>query len=315
MRDERAERAREIARRGERATTFPCAEMARPMLLLLLLAAVSLASSLRLHGGCGVPTLRPARTRIELLAKKKKGGKAKGKKQQQSGFAWASNFELKPTESAALRELAELTVTTYRTRTGKTLHTSLDKSGVDVPKALWSAPLCVMVLRASEDGSGSVVTYANPAAVEAHGLNVGDGYKSLIEAPTPLVATLNSGKYDSGYDKKLATAAGDAKFTVRDAERWALEKMAVVDGKLANEPIGLAIAWERWELEDGTTCLPGGERIAPTMDPADVQAAIDAQAARVRSLKEEDGLTNEDAEVKDAVSELLRLKALLTPDE
>ena len=304
-----------IARRGERATTLPCAEMARPMLLLLLLAAVSLASSLRLHGGCGVPTLRPARTRIELLAKKKKGGKAKGKKQQQSGFAWASNFELKPTESAALRELAELTVTTYRTRTGKTLHTSLDKSGVDVPKALWSAPLCVMVLRASEDGSGSVVTYANPAAVEAHGLNVGDGYKSLIEAPTPLVATLNSGKYDSGYDKKLATAAGDAKFTVRDAERWALEKMAVIDGKLANEPIGLAIAWERWELEDGTTCLPGGERIAPTMDPADVQAAIDAQAARVRSLKEEDGLTNEDAEVKDAVSELLRLKALLTPDE
>ena len=285
------------------------------MLLLLLLAAVSLASSLRLHGGCGVPTLRPARTRIELLAKKKKGGKAKGKKQQQSGFAWASNFELKPTESAALRELAELTVTTYRTRTGKTLHTSLDKSGVDVPKALWSAPLCVMVLRASEDGSGSVVTYANPAAVEAHGLNVGDGYKSLIEAPTPLVATLNSGKYDSGYDKKLATAAGDAKFTVRDAERWALEKMAVVDGKLANEPIGLAIAWERWELEDGTTCLPGGERIAPTMDPADVQAAIDAQAARVRSLKEEDGLTNADAEVKEAVSELLRLKALLPPDE
>ena len=77
-----------------------------------------------------------------MLAKKKGGGKKGGKKnQKQSGFAWASNFELKPTESAALRELVETAVTTYKTRTGKDLHRDLlTKPGADVPKAVWGCP-------------------------------------------------------------------------------------------------------------------------------------------------------------------------------
>ena len=77
----------------------------------------------------------------------------------------------------------------------------------------------------------------------------------------------------------------------------------------------MCYAWERWELADGTTCKPGGERIAPSIDPADVAAALDVQAALVRRLKEEEGLTNADAEVKVAVAELLRLKALLPPPD
>ena len=44
---------------------------------------------------------------------------------------------------------------------------------------------------------------------------------------------------------------------------------------------------------------------------AEIQAKIDAQAAVVRDLKEEQGLGNSDPEVKAAVTELLRLKALL----
>ena len=51
------------------------------------------------------------------------------------------------------------------------------------------------------------------------------------------------------------------------------------------------------------------------MDPASVQAAVDEQAALIRKLKEEDGLGNSDAPVKEAVAELLRLKALLPPPE
>ena len=50
---------------------------------------------------------------------------------------------------------------------------------------------------------------------------------------------------------------------------------------------------------------------APPIDPAEIQAKIDAQAAVVRDLKEEQGLGNSDPEVKAAVAELLRLKALL----
>ena len=50
---------------------------------------------------------------------------------------------------------------------------------------------------------------------------------------------------------------------------------------------------------------------APPIDPAEIQAKIDSQAAVVRDLKEEQGLGNSDPEVKAAVAELLRLKALL----
>ena len=42
-------------------------------------------------------------------------------------------------------------------------------------------------------------------------------------------------------------------------------------------------------------------------------SAVDAQAAVIRSLKEGDGLGNADPQVKAAVAELLRLKALLEP--
>ena len=48
-----------------------------------------------------------------------------------------------------------------------------------------------------------------------------------------------------------------------------------------------------------------------TYTNAEVQAKIDAQASVVRDLKEEQGLGNGDPEVKAAVAELLRLKALL----
>ena len=246
---------------------------------------------------------------------------------------WASNFEIKPVDSASLRELVELTVSTYRTRTGKSLHASLERGTPDVPKTVWAAPLCVMVVRASE-ADGTIVTYANPAAAEAHGLTAGDGYKALIESATTLPAALSEKKYESGYAKKVqlraavaaaaeAAAADEAvsaeggsagSFTVRGAERWALEKMTVVDGKLANEPVGLAYAWDCWELSDGTTCEPGGKRKAPTGEPADAQAAVDAQAEAVRALKAS-GLTNADDEVQEAVAELKRLKAKLPPPE
>ena len=293
--------------------------------LLLMLVSVSLCGGMQftrpaaLRAG-GVQFARPAALRVagglQALAKKKGGGKKKGKQPKTSGMDWASNFELKPTESAALRELVEMAASTYKTRTGKSLDKSLDRGTSDVPKALWVAPVCLMVVREAE--AGTLITYANVAAAEAHGLTASDGYKQLLEAATTLPAALADGKYESGYGKKLPMAAGAAggdAFTLRGAERWALEKMAVVDGKLASERIGLAYAWRAWELADGTECAPGGVRTAPQMDPAEVQAAVDAQGALVRKLKDEDGLTNGDAEVKAAVAELLRLKALLPPPE
>jgi len=250
-------------------------------------------------------------------------------KKKESGFAWAANFELTPTESSALRELAETAVSAYRTRTGKGLHRSID-SGSDTPKAVWAAPVCVLIVNTTEH-----VAYCNPAAAECFGLSSKDGYKSLIDtSPSPLPASLPEGKkYDSGYEKKVqqlpsaaapqASATGEGeqeaatvtKVTIRDAERWALDKVAIVEGKLASTALGTAYAWGQWEEEDGTTCKPGGERIAPSIDPAEVQAALDAQASKIRAMKNEQGLTNADLEVQAAVAELQRLKALLPADE
>ena len=68
-------------------------------------------------------------------------------------------------------------------------------------------------------------------------------------------------------------------------------------------------AWVR--DEDGALCRPGGIVEAAPIDPAEIQAQIDSQAAVVRDLKEEQGLGNGDPAVKAAVAELLRLKALL----
>ena len=57
---------------------------------------------------------------------------------------------------------------------------------------------------------------------------------------------------------------------------------------LVASEIGLAYVFDRWLLDDGTTCEPGGVRLAPAMTPAEAQAAVDAQAAEVRRLKEEE---------------------------
>ena len=325
-RDHRAEREGPFQKEEKTRGGASC-ERDRMLAVLHFVLTLGLAGALRPPQLSGSAVVAPhlaspriaTRSCVSMLAKKKKGGGGKQKKgggKKQSGFAWAQNFELKPTESAALRELAEVTASAYRARTGKVLHRSLDTAS-DLPKALWSAPVCIMVVNEGESG-GATVAYANPAAAEAYGHEAKDGYKQLMDGPTTLAASLADGKYESGYSKKLTVSAGDsetATIMLRDAERWVLEKMAVVDGKLDSERLGLAYAWHSWELEDGTTCKPGGERIAPEIDPAEVQAALDAQAALIRKMKEEDGLTNQDDEVQDAVAELKRLKALLPPED
>ena len=105
---------------------------------------------------------------------------------------------------------------------------------------------------------------------------------------------------------------------MQKAKRWAISKMAVVDGELVTEDQGVGYAFEAWVRDaDGALCKPGGIVEAPPIDPAEIQAKINgrhsssAQAAVVRDLKEEQGLGNSDPEVKAAVAELLRLKAML----
>ena len=288
---------------------------------------------------------------VALAKKKGGGGKKKGgSKQKKSGFEWAASFELKPTESQSLRELVELVVASYKTRAGKGLPTTRIDPGADIPKAIWNLKSLAVLVMAdakpeaqveTEEGNageledvaepsagpaGPVCTYANPAAAEAFGYPGFDGFKALIDKPCPeLPVGVGGGKkFEGGFDKKLSRRPGapileseagggalEAEVTLKDVERWSLEKMAIVDGKLASEVIGVAYCFPAWQLSDGTTCKPGAVREAAAIDPEEVQAKVEAQAATVRRLKEEEGLANDDEAVQEAVQELLRLKTLL----
>ena len=242
--------------------------------------------------------LRPSMPRGQAMvvaAKGKKGKKGKKPKQQKkSGMDWARDFEVMPFDSSVLRPLADAAAGAFEARTGKPLDASLAGAG-DLPKALYKAPVCVMVV------SGETIAYANDAACEF----AGKKHTELIGSATALPATVADG-YDSSYEKKL-----DGN-TMQKAKRWAISKMAVVDGELVTEDQGVGYAFSSWVRDaDGALCKPGGIVEAPPVDPAKIQARIDAQAAVVRDLKEEQGLGNGDPEVKAAVAELLRLKGLL----
>ena len=238
-------------------------------------------------------TCNTGRVAVAIGAKKGKKGK-KGKQQKKSGMDWARDFEVMPFDSSVLRPLADAAAGAFEARTGKPLDASLAGAG-DLPKALYKAPVCVMVV------SDEKIAYANDAACEF----AGKKHTELIGSATALPATVADG-YDSSYEKKV-----DGN-TMQKAKRWAISKMAVVDGELVTEDQGVGYAFEAWiRDEDGALCRPGGIVEAAPIDPAEIQAQIDSQAAVVRDLKEEQGLGNSDPEVKAAVAELLRLKGLL----
>lgn len=270
------------------------------------------------------PTLSRCHSIVSLAKKKGGKGKKKNKPQKMSFAEMAQNLDLKPFESSELRELADAAVSTYSARSGgKSLMNTRQRS-TDNPKALWAEPVAVMVVKedASSD-TGAVVSYANLAALEMHGL-ASDGYKTLFNSPTVLSVKMGDKKYESGYSKKLRIAHGLQRLekndtdattvTMLDADRWLLEKMAIVDGKIATQSLGVAYAWDTWELPDGMLAKPGGEIIEPEEPAAnreETQASLDKVAAAIRKLKEEDGKTNQDPEVVELVSELKEFKALL----
>jgi len=258
-----------------------------------------------------------------LFAKKKKGKKNKSQKKE-TGFAWANSFTLKPFESTSLRDLASTACATFEGRTGKPLTEELGRSS-DVPKTLWNAPLaCVIVGEGHGDGeldnAGSMIQYANIAALKTVGLQP-DQFEQLLATKDPksgewevsanvkkfidLPSSMKGDKsYESGYKKKMVKGGEDAvDITIENAQRWILEKSAIIDGKFATETLGVAYTWSSWVEGDDTLSTPGSI--------SDFEEQIKVQGAVIRELKEVQGLGNKDPEVSNAVQELLRLKALL----
>ena len=80
---------------------------------------------------------------------------------------------------------------------------------------------------------------------------------------------------------------------------------AIIDGFLASSKTFLE-SLEQVKLPAGATVAP-----APAAEaPSDVEAAVAAQGALIRKLKEADGLMNSDSALQEAVTELKRLKLL-----
>ena len=91
--------------------------------------------------------------RTRLYAKKKKNKAKKGAKQlqqQQSGFAWAASFSLKPYEAQSTRDLVNTAVASFQGRTGKPLCEEI-VGATDIPKALWKASMACVVVGPEDD--------------------------------------------------------------------------------------------------------------------------------------------------------------------
>jgi hypothetical protein len=83
-------------------------------------------------------------TRTSPLFAKKKKKSSKNNQNQQSGFAWASSFKLKPFEAQATRDLVVSALSSFQGRTGQPL---LDVgTSTDIPKYLWDAPLAILIV-------------------------------------------------------------------------------------------------------------------------------------------------------------------------
>ena len=302
------------------------------MVIHLILSGSAIAFAPGLSRGPGILVSgggTPGRVESKLFAKKKKKGKKKGGgNKKQSGFEWAQTFTLKPFEAKATRDLVSVACASFEGRTGKPLFKEL-KESADLPKALWKGPVACLVVGTADEGEGDsgqmVVKYANVAALETVGLRH-DEYERLISPSdqggdakqsdsesdiisVDLPAEMKGDKrYEGGYQKKILRGDGDEDddITILNAQRWALEKSALIDGKFVTETIGVAYAWNEWSIGEDTLRQPGGVTKS-LIKPEDVEGAIEKQGDLIRGLKET-GLGNQDPEIKEAVAELLRLK-------
>ena len=115
----------------------------------------------------------------------------------------------------------------------------------------------------------------------------------------------------TGSVRMMAAAAAEDVQAAVAAQGAVVRKLKEEDGLTnADQAVKDAVA-ELMRLKALAEAEPAPAAAAPAEQ--DLEAAIAAQGAVVRKLKEEDGLTNGDQAVKDAVAELVRLKALAAP--
>lgn len=271
-------------------------------------------------------------TTTTLFAKKKKGGKKNKEKNKKGGFEWAASFKQQPFEASQKRDLVAAALASFKGRAGKHLFPEVETAS-DIPKALWNSEAwaCVVVSPGPEgesEGDHSVVEYANIAALETVGLKknefeqlfstkpkelqtaAADDKKSVgVELDLPPVMK-GEKKFERGYRKKMLRREEPGDVTILDAYRWNIEKSTMMGGKFITESIGVGYAWGEWLVGENLLCSPGGVEKEIAVDLGDLKERLSTQGALIRNLKENQGLTNKDPQVVEAVAELMRLKSL-----
>lgn len=222
-------------------------------------------------------------TRTSQLFAKKKKKSSKNNQNQQSGFAWASSFKLKPFEAQATRELVVSALSSFQGRTGQPL---LDVgTSTDIPKLLWDAPLAILIVSETTGMSNDVPTvlgdnededdlvetalptqegvvivkYANKAALETVGLPP-DEYERLLTGADGAAPTVQNGKHVIAINLPT-TMTGDKKFQTKYAK-----KIIKGDKDKDDDNDIKIIEAQRWVIERSS--FLGGKFVSTTMGVA-----------------------------------------------
>lgn len=295
---------------------------------------------MQMYSRSGLLSAASSRTCSQRLVftQAKKGGKEKKGAQKKGGGALAELLKKKEQAAQPVAEVAGDGLATpeqykdpdvvlqlmaicqsYKKQYGEYL---MEASFDQLAEAMYKAPFVCLAHNKFEEGvDDPVFTYANRAALEMF-----EGtWDTLVGIPSRLSTEEGSAREERQQLLEQAANGG----MIKDYQGWRrslkgkrfklkgckLFNVHELDGTLW----GQSAVFTQYELEDGTVVTVQGEappppafEIPPSQEDVDAaEAAVAEQAAAVRALKEQQGLSNQDPQVQEAVAELQQRKQTL----
>ncbi|KAK9818135.1 hypothetical protein WJX72_007683 [[Myrmecia] bisecta] len=272
------------------------------------------AGSMLSRGCCSA---RPAKQPLQVCAAKKKGGGGK----KQAGSKMFPPKPPNPWQETSVIMHTLLLVESYRRQVGKPIMEDVEIA--DAAKTLFEAPFAVFSHNRGATEGPAKYTYANQAGLDLFETSW-DEFVGTESSKT----TANDVDLQADREGLIESIAAAGKARKWQGKRQSLKGRPVwiEDGLLWNiegpsgKTLGQATIINAWEFEDGTRGGPASEPAPPAAAEngaaaeeqlAAAEAAVQEQADAVRDLKDNQGLTNADPEVKAAVTELLARKSKL----
>ncbi|KAL4422185.1 hypothetical protein ABPG77_006426 [Micractinium sp. CCAP 211/92] len=270
-----------------------------------------------------VPSLPRQQGRRQLhVVAAKKGGKKGGGQKKGPGSLMNPPKPAEPWLQTSVIMQNLLMIESHSRKTGRPMFAE-EVEIHEVAERVWNAPFAVLA-HDIEEGQPNRFCYGNKKALELFECT----WDELIGTESTQSA---EGDAQVQGDREQALARAMEKGFIDDYSGWRKsfkgKRFQISRTTLFNveapsgEVLGQAVTIREWEYEDGTK---GGEGVDPAAAataagaaPPDAaalaaaEAAVAAQGALVRSLKEEQGLSNSSPEVQDAVARLLQLKGEL----